>query len=133
ARVDPSIDNMLKITGEGRKAALDMRLVEPFGDPVPDTKLGRAIGRIKAIWDETHGARSTQLVFCDLSTPDRDRFNVYDEVRTRLTELSIPSDEIAFIHDAATDAEKKTLFDAVNAGRVRILVGSTEKMGAGTN
>jgi N12 class adenine-specific DNA methylase len=133
ARVDPSVDNMLKITGEGRKAALDMRLVNPFEQPDGDTKLMLAVERIKKVWEESRDARSTQLVFCDLSTPDPARFNVYDELRTRLLEGGIPQAEIVFIHDAESDAEKKLLFDAVNAGRVRILIGSTEKMGAGTN
>ncbi len=133
SRVDPSVDNMLKITGDGRKAALDMRLVEPFAEPEPDTKLALAVQRIKTVWTETRDARSTQLVFCDLSTPHPANFNVYDEVRTKLLESGVPKAEIAFIHDADSDAEKKTLFDDVNAGRIRILIGSTEKMGAGTN
>jgi hypothetical protein len=124
---------MLKITGDGRKAALDMRLVEPFGEPEPDTKLTLAVQRIKSVWTETRDARSTQLVFCDLSTPNPASFNVYDEVRSKLMEAGVPPDEIAFIHDADSDADKKTLFDNVNAGRIRILIGSTEKMGAGTN
>jgi hypothetical protein len=133
ARIDPSIDNMLKITGDGRKAALDMRLVDPSREPETETKLSLAMDRVRAIWENTREGRSTQLVFCDLSTPDKDRFNVYDELRTRLMERGIPRNEIAFIHDAESDAEKKLLFDNVNAGRVRILIGSTEKMGAGTN
>jgi N12 class adenine-specific DNA methylase len=133
ARVDPSIDNMLKITGEGRKAALDMRLVEPFGEPLVDSKLALAVQRIKNVWAETRDARSTQLVFCDLSTPDPAKFNVYEEVRAKLIESGVPKTEIAFIHDADSDADKKLLFDSVNAGRIRILIGSTEKMGAGTN
>jgi N12 class adenine-specific DNA methylase len=132
-RVDPCVDNMLKITGEGRKAALDMRLVDPFADTNGDTKIGRAVDRIRAVWGATHGDRSTQLVFCDLSTPDPARFNVYEEVRSRLIAAGIPKGEIAFIHDADTDLAKMELFNAVNAGRVRILIGSTEKMGAGTN
>jgi Helicase conserved C-terminal domain len=133
ARVDPCVDNMLKITGGGRKAALDMRLVDPFGQPEEDAKLMLALQRIKNVWEESRDARSTQLVFCDLSTPDPARFNVYDELRTRPLERGIPQSEIAPIHDAESDAEKKLLFEAVNAGRVRILIGSTEKMGAGTN
>jgi N12 class adenine-specific DNA methylase len=132
-KVDPTVDNMLKITGEGRKAALDMRLVRPVADPHGDTKLSRAIDRIYAVWEETKPQRSTQLVFCDLSTPNPDRFNVYDELRAKLIERGIPEGEIAFIHDADTDGAKSRLFDAVNAGKVRILLGSTEKMGAGTN
>ena len=123
---------MLKITGAGRKAALDMRLVDPFAEP-GDTKVSRAIDKIYAIWEAGHEKRTTQLVFCDLSTPNPDKFNVYHEVRDRLIEKGMPAKDIAFIHDADTDAKKKTLFDAVNAGRVRILMGSTEKMGAGTN
>jgi len=131
--VDPRTDNMLKITGDGRKAALDMRLVGGSVDADADTKLSRAVSRIYHTWDNTRDKRLTQLVFCDLSTPHPDRFNVYDEVRGRLLEKGIPEKEIAFIHDAETDAQKKTLFDAVNSGRIRILIGSTEKMGAGTN
>ena len=132
-RVDPSEDNMLKITGDGRKAALDMRLVDSYADAHGDTKLGRAIERIRATWDATRAERSTQLVFCDLSTPHPGRFNVYEEVRDRLIAGGIPKNEIAFIHDADSDAAKLALFNAVNAGRVRIVIGSTEKMGAGTN
>ncbi len=132
-RVDPSVDNMLKSTGDGRKAALDMRLADEFAEAQQESKLNRALARIHDVWQTTANARSAQLVFCDLSTPDPSRFNVYDELRTRLIEGGIPQNEIAFIHDADTDAAKMKLFNAVNAGRVRILVGSTEKMGAGTN
>jgi len=132
-RIDPSVDNMLKITGDGRKAALDMRLVDPFAGPAPDTKISCAVYRIAAKWRATRDTRLTQLVFCDLSTPNPKTFNVYDELRTRLIATGIPEREIAFIHDAESDAEKMKLFTDVNAGRVRILIGSTEKMGAGTN
>lgn len=132
-RVDPTEDNMLKITGDGRKAALDMRLIDETIDSHDDTKTTHAIDRIHAIWKRTGEARGTQLVFCDLSTPNADRFNVYHDVRDRLVAAGIPKDEIAFIHDAGSDADKKILFDAVNAGKKRILIGSTEKMGAGTN
>ena len=132
-RVDPSVDNMLKITGEGRKAALDMRLVDPGAKPEQETKIDLAVSRIINIWNATQNERSTQLVFSDLSTPDPERFNVYDDVRSKLIKAGIPAHEIAFIHDAETDTAKKLLFDAVNAGRVRVLLGSTEKMGAGTN
>jgi N12 class adenine-specific DNA methylase len=131
--VDPRTDNMLKITGDGRKAALDMRLVGGSVSEDIDTKLTRAVSRIYKTWQDTYEKRSTQLVFCDLSTPHPDRFNVYDDIRDRLIAHGVPAKEIAYIHDADTDAQKKTLFDAVNAGRVRILIGSTEKMGAGTN
>src|ERR1700722_13990492 len=132
-RVDPAVDNMLKITGEGRKAALDMRLVQPGSEPQHETKVDFAVSRIFKIWNDTRDERSTQLVFSDLSTPNPERFNVYEDVRTKLVAAGIPPREIAFIHDAETDTAKKTLFDSVNAGRVRILLGSTEKMGAGTN
>jgi N12 class adenine-specific DNA methylase len=132
-RVDPAVDNMLKITGEGRKAALDMRLIDPHAEPETETKIDRAVSRIVKIWKATQEQRSTQLVFSDLSTPDPNRFNVYDDVRSKLFKAGVPTAEIAFIHDAETDTAKKLLFDAVNAGRVRILLGSTEKMGAGTN
>ena len=133
SRVDPAIDNMLKITGEGRKAALDLRLVLPDVEPAPLSKVDRAVERIVKIRQETKASRSTQLVFCDLSTPDPQRFNVYDDVRSKLVKSGVPDREIAFIHDAQSDSAKKALFESVNAGRVRILLGSTEKMGAGTN
>jgi hypothetical protein len=132
-RIDPSVDNMLKITGDGRKAALDMRLVEAFADAADSAKVAGAVSRIIAVWHDSRDLRSTQLVFCDLSTPNPDRFNVYDDIRARLIAGGVPEKEIAFIHDADTDAAKMTLFTNVNAGRVRILIGSTEKMGAGTN
>ena len=132
-RVDPSVDNMLKITGEGRKAALDMRLIDPTATPETETKIDLAVARIARIWNATRDTRSTQLVFSDLSTPDPERFNIYDDVRSKLVKAGVPAGEIAFIHDAETDTAKKLLFDAVNAGRVRVLLGSTEKMGAGTN
>lgn len=107
ARVDPSVDNMLKIMGDGRKAALDMRLVDPFAWAEGETKLTMAVERIRHIWEETKAGRSTQLVFCDLSTPDARKFNIYDELRARLAEHGIPDNEIAFIHDAGSDADKK--------------------------
>ena len=132
-RVDPAVDNMLKITGEGRKAALDMRLIDPTAAPETETKIDLAVARIARIWHVTRDTRSTQLVFSDLSTPDPERFNVYDDVRSKLVKAGVPAGEIAFVHDAETDTAKKLLFDAVNAGRVRVLLGSTEKMGAGTN
>jgi N12 class adenine-specific DNA methylase len=131
-RIDPAVDNMLKITGDGRKAALDMRLVDPLTQP-GETKVSHAAEKIHHSWEQGKDRRLTQLVFCDLSTPSPDRFNVYDDLRQRLAAKGVPIGEIAYIHDAVTDAKKKALFDAVNAGRVRILLGSTEKMGAGTN
>jgi N12 class adenine-specific DNA methylase len=132
-QVDPRVDNMLKITTDGRKAALDMRLVDAEAEPGPDTKVYDAVRNICRVWEEGREPRLTQVVFCDMSTPAADRFNVYGEIRTRLIESGVPAKEIAYIHDADTDAKKKALFDSVNAGRVRILIGSTEKMGAGTN
>jgi len=106
-RVDPSVDNMLKITGEGRKAALDMRLVDPDAVLSTETKIDLAVSRIFGIWRDTKDKRSTQLVFSDLSTPNPQRFNVYDEIRSKLVQAGVPAGEIAFIHDAATDAAKK--------------------------
>ena len=132
-KVDPRVDNMLKITGDGRKAALDMRLVGGVVDETIDNKISRSVKRIYDTWATTHDRKATQLVFCDLSTPNPDKFNVYDEIRAKLIERGIPEKEIAYIHDADTDLQKKNLFDRVNAGRIRILLGSTEKMGAGTN
>ncbi|MGI8960939.1 MAG: DEAD/DEAH box helicase family protein [Bryobacteraceae bacterium] len=126
-KIDPSVDNMLKITGDGRKAALDLRLVGLSEDPEHDTKLKQAIQRVFTVWQETAAERGTQLIFCDLSTPDRTRWNVYEEVRHQLVQLGIPEQEIAFIHDADTDAKKKLLFNAVNASRIRVIMGSTEK------
>ena len=133
SRVDPRDDNMLKITTEGRKAALDIRLVNPNADANGETKINRAVAKIHEIWERTKPNRLTQLAFCDISTPDPVKFNVYDEIRGSLIHRGVPEREIAFIHDAETDAAKQVLFDSVNAGRVRILLGSTEKMGAGTN
>jgi N12 class adenine-specific DNA methylase len=132
-RVDPKSDNMLKITGDGRKAALDMRLINPFAEIHGDTKVNRAVENIYRTWEEGRDRRLTQLVFCDLSTPNPDKFNVYDDIRDKLIAKGVCPKEIAYIHDAETDIQKKALFDSVNAGRIRILLGSTEKMGAGTN
>jgi hypothetical protein len=114
-------------------ATCSRHFVDEYADAHGDTKLGRAIERIRAIWDATRNERSTQVVFCDLSTPHPGRFNVYEEVRDRLIAGGIPKHEIAFIHDADSDAAKLTLFNAMNSGRVRIVIGSTEKMGAGTS
>jgi N12 class adenine-specific DNA methylase len=132
-RVDPRVDNMLRITTDGRKAALDMRLVDPSSADEPGTKVNRAVDQIFAIWVRTRTERLTQLFFVDFSTPNPVRFNVYHDLRSKLLSRGVPASEIAFIHDADTDAQTKALFDAVNAGRIRILGGSTEKMGAGTN
>jgi N12 class adenine-specific DNA methylase/adenine-specific DNA methylase len=133
--VDPSEDNMLKITGEGRKAALDLRLVMPFSSDHPNSKVNQAVNRIFAVWDETRAQRLTQLVFCDLSTPKAGGrgFSVYDDIKAKLVRQGVPSEEIAFIQDYDTDAAKAALFKDVRSGKVRILLGSTQKMGAGTN
>ena len=131
--VDPKTDNMLKITGDGRKAALDMRIIDPSSEISEHTKVKRAIDKTFDIWAKSKDKRLTQLVFCDLSTPNPDKFNVYDDFRDALIAKGVPAKEIAYIHDADTDIQKKALFDSVNAGRIRILLGSTEKMGAGTN
>jgi N12 class adenine-specific DNA methylase len=134
-RVDPSEDNMLKITTEGRKAALDMRMMNPRAPDHPDSKVNRAGDKIFEIWKENEPNRSAQLVFCDLSTPSRlrGRFSAYDDIKAKLVQRGIPEQEIAFIQDYDSDAQKLGLFKEVRAGRVRILMGSTQKMGTGTN
>lgn len=134
-RVDPSEDNMLKITSEGRKAALDLRLLHSRAPDHPDSKVNKAVERIFEIWKETAENRATQLVFCDLSTPShfRGRFSVYDDIKRKLVARGIPENEIAFIQDYDADAQKLALFKEVRAGRVRVLMGSTQKMGTGTN
>ncbi len=131
--VDPSEDNMLKITGDGRKAALDMRLIMPSMPDHPQSKVSLATNEIFSVWKATEEKRLTQLAFCDVSTPHKDRFHVYGAIRAGLIERGVPPSEIAFIHDADTDAAKLALYERVNSGRIRILLGSTEKMGAGTN
>ena len=167
--VDPSDDNMLKITSDGRKLGLDQRLINPMLPDDPDSKVNACVRNIYRIWDEGQADRLTQLVFCDLSTPkggsqaralpiaakaapetlnreeapieetveqeivDLDRFSVYEDIRDKLVDRGIPPEQIAFIHDANTEAKKKELFAKVRAGQVRVLIGSTAKMGAGTN
>lgn len=134
-RIDPAKDNMLKITGEGRKAALDLRLVRPAAPDAPQGKVNKAVSEIFSIWQETRAQRLTQLVFCDLSTPHADgkTFSVYRDLRAKLVTRGVPSAEIAFIQDYDSDAAKLSLFKDVRAGKVRVLLGSTQKMGAGTN
>lgn len=132
--VDPSIDNMLKITNDGRKLALDMRLMNSLAADDPNGKVALCARNVHQIWENTKEQRSAQLVFCDLSTPKGDgTFNVYDDLKKKLTEAGIPEEEIAFIHEANTEVKKKELFARVRSGQVRILMGSTQKMGAGTN
>lgn len=131
--VDPKEDNMLKITNDGRKLALDQRLIDPDLPDEPNSKVNACVDRIFEIWERTKANRSTQLIFCDLSTPKAGVFNVYDDIRDKLVARGIPREEIQFIHDANTEARKADLFAKVRSGTVRVLMGSTAKMGAGTN
>src|SRR5438045_7052158 len=125
---------MLKITSEGRKAALDLRLLRASARDYADSKNNLAFHKIQQIWQQTAEQRSTQLVFCDLSTPKLGKgFSVYDDLKTKLVDAGVPPGEIAFIQDYETDAGKAALFRDVRAGKVRILMGSTQKMGTGTN
>ena len=132
--VDPSVDNMLKITSDGRKIGLDQRLMNPLLPDDPGSKLNACVNNVFRIWEEGNDRKLTQLVFCDLSTPKNDgTFNVYDDIKAKLVARGIPESGIAFIHDADTEAKKKELFAKVRTGQVRVLLGSTQKMGAGTN
>ena len=132
--VDPKVDNMLRITNDGRKLALDMRLINPLAADDPNGKVSTCARNVYRIWEQTTEQRGAQLVFCDLSTPKDDgSFNVYDDLKEKLMAMGIPENEIAYIHDANTEARKKELFAKVRAGQVRIVLGSTQKMGAGTN
>jgi len=132
--VDPHVDNMLRITNDGRKLALDMRLINPLAADDPDGKVAVCARNVYRIWEQTKEKRSAQLVFCDLSTPTTDgSFSVYDDLKKKLMDAGIPEEEIAFIHTADSEAKKKELFSKVRAGQVRVLLGSTAKMGAGTN
>ena len=133
-KVDSSVDNMLLITNDGRKLALDQRLVNPMLPSDPNSKAAKCAENVFEIWRRTADKRSTQMIFCDLSTPKDDgAFSVYDDIRAKLLELGIPENEIAFIHNAKSEAQKKDLFGKVRSGQVRILLGSTQRMGAGTN
>ena len=132
--VEPFADNMLKITGDGRRLALDQRLMNPLLPDDTESKVNMSVKNILQIYEETQAEKGTQLVFCDLSTPHYDgSFNVYDDIKNKLMESGVPTEEIAFIHDANTEAQKTDLFAKVRSGQVRILLGSTSKMGAGTN
>ena len=132
--VEPYIDNMLKITNDGRKLALDQRLIDPMLPDDPESKVNACVDNVYRIWEEHAATKATQLVFCDLSTPKNDgTFNVYDDMREKLIARGIPAGQIRFIHEATTDAQKKELFGKVRSGEVRVLLGSTPKMGAGTN
>ena len=132
--VDPSVDNMLRITNDGRKLALDQRMMNPMLPASETGKVSACAGNVYAIWKRTAAQKSTQLVFCDLSTPKSDgQFNVYDALRDELIAMGISAEEIAYIHSAKTESQKKELFGKVRSGQIRVLIGSTAKMGAGTN
>ncbi|HEW5476827.1 TPA: DEAD/DEAH box helicase family protein [Streptococcus pneumoniae] len=132
--VEPDEDNMLKITNDGKKLALDQRLINPLLPDNPDSKVNVCVKNVFAIWDKTKENKSTQLLFSDMSTPKGDgEFNIYDDIREKLVAMGIPKEEIAFIHEANSDKQKDELFAKVRKGDVRILLGSTQKMGAGTN
>ena len=132
--VEPNVDNMLKITNDGRKLALDQRMIDPMLPDDPNSKVNACIDNVYRIWEEYADTKAAQLVFCDLSTPKNDgTFNVYDDMREKLVARGIPAEQIRFIHEATTDAQKKELFAKVRSGEVRVLLGSTPKMGAGTN
>ena len=132
--VEPNVDNMLKITNDGRNLALDQRMIDPMLPDDPNSKVNACIDNVYRIWEEYADTKATQLVFCDLSTPKNDgTFNIYDDVREKLVARGIPAEQIRFIHGATSDAQKKELFAKVRSGEVRVLLGSTPKMGAGTN
>lgn len=131
--VDPSKDNMLKITNDGRKLALDQRLINPMLPDFEGSKLNACADNIFSLWDKTKEDRLAQMVFCDISTPNGDKFNVYDDLKEKLLAKGIPENEIAFIHDAKTNQQKQDIFTQVRNGKIRVIIGSTSKMGAGTN
>ena len=133
-QVDSSVDNMLLITNDGRKLALDQRLINPMLPADPESKAVKCAETVFDIWRRTAEKHSMQMIFCDLSTPKGEGvFSVYDDIRSKLVEMGVPENEIAYIHDAKTEAQKKDLFAKVRAGQVRVLLGSTQRMGAGTN
>ena len=132
--VDPSVDNMLKITSDGRKIGLDQRLMNSALPDDPNSKLNACVNNVLHIWNDTKEQKLTQLIFCDMSTPKGDgSFNVYDDIRSKLLNAGVPEQEIEFIHNADTESKKAELFSKVRSGQVRVLLGSTAKMGAGTN
>ena len=132
-KVQPTEDNMLRITNDGRKLALDQRLMNPLLPDDPGSKANACVDKVYEIWEKTKKQRSTQMIFCDLSTPKEDGFDVYNDVRDKLVAKGIPKEEVQFIHDADTETKKAELFGKVRNGTVRVLMGSTQKMGAGTN
>ncbi len=132
--VDPQVDNMLKVTNEGRKLALDQRLMNPMLPDDPQSKVNLCVDNVLKVWNDSKDTLGTQMIFCDMSTPKGDgEFNVYDDIKEKLISKGVPENEIAFIHDCKTDEQKAALFTKVNNGEVRILLGSTQRMGAGTN
>ena len=133
--VDAHIDNMLRITSDGRKLGLDQRIINPMLPDEPGTKVNRCVENVLRLWREGTPQKLTQLIFCDISTPqaNKSKFNIYEDIRKKLVTGGVPREEVAFIHEAETDAQKKELFAKVNSGQVRVLIGSTQKMGAGTN
>lgn len=133
-QVDVSTDNMLLITNDGRKLALDQRLINPLLSDYAESKSSKCAAKVYEIWERTKDKRSSQMIFCDLSTPKADgSFNVYDDLKHKLESKGIPEAEIAYIHNAKSEMQKKELFAKVREGEVRVLIGSTQKMGAGTN
>ncbi len=134
-RVRPDEDNMLKITSEGRKAALDLRVLNPRAPDHPDSKINLAADKIFQIWKDTTELQCSQLVFCDLSTPSklRRQFSAYEDLKEKLVQRGIPAEQIAFIQEYDSDVQKHVLFKEVRSGKVRVLMGSTQKMGSGTN
>lgn len=130
--VDASVDNMLLITNDGKKMALDQRLINPLLPDDPNSKVNTCIKNVFSIWDKYKDKKSAQLIFCDMSTPSSD-FNIYDDIKTKLIEMGVPENEIEFIHKAKNNMEKDAIFDKVRKGEIRVLLGSTQKMGAGTN
>lgn len=130
--VDASVDNMLLITNDGKKMALDQRLINSLLPDDPDSKVNTCIKNVFSIWDKYKDKKSAQLIFCDMSTPSSD-FNIYDDIKTKLIDMGVPENEIEFIHKAKNNMEKDAIFDKVRKGEIRVLIGSTQKMGAGTN
>jgi len=133
-KVDATEDNMLRITNDGRKLALDQRLINPLLPDDENSKSSVCVNKAFEIWEQTKEQKSAQIIFCNLSTPKGDgTFNVYEDIRNKLIDKGVPPEEIAFIHDANTEQRKTELFGKVRSGQVRFLLGSTQKMGAGTN
>lgn len=131
-QVDSSVDNMLLITNDGKKMALDQRLINPLLPDDSNSKVNTCIKNVFSIWDKYKDKKSAQLIFCDMSTPSSD-FNIYDDIKTKLIDMGVPENEIEFIHKAKNNMEKDAIFDKVRKGEIRVLLGSTQKMGAGTN